>query len=311
MKGTTSMGRTIVLRPRLLGGSLSLALVRRTNHAAQIWRTATTTVADESLKSLQFEKKNDRCNVLSSSPPFFDFETARREILHTWMVEEGQSPRGSQIRARYCCFTHDDVVRAYQQSNARWHWLDRELSSNVAGETGAVHVYKGALAASRYVRPLSEEALEFCHEHQQTEAGHLALFSSLVPSHKHTKLLPLWRVAGWFVGFVPTALAGSRGLYVTVEAIESFVEEHFQEQIQPLEQKFKGGISGINSNALVTTELLKVLKHCCEDEVHHKEEAAAKLLQGEFDYSKVWWATPWRKVVHWGSATAAEIARRI
>jgi len=224
------------------------------------------------------------------------------------MKEEGRSPRGSRIRARYCCFTHDDVVRAYQQRNARWHWLDRELSSNVAGETGAVHVYKGALAASRYIRPLSASALEFCHEHQQTEARHLALFSNLVPSHKHTKLLPLWRIAGWFVGFLPTALAGSKGLYVTVEAIESFVEEHFQEQIQPLEQKMKNEMDCKNNT---TPELLKVLNHCCDDEVHHKEEAAAKLLQGEFDYSKVWWATPWRKVVHWGSAAAAEIARRI
>jgi demethoxyubiquinone hydroxylase (CLK1/Coq7/Cat5 family) len=93
-----------------------------------------------------------------------------------------------------------------------------------------------------------------------------------------------------------------------VEAIESFVEEHFQDQIKPLEE-VKGGKQ---DDEILTPELIKVLKHCCEDEVHHKEEAVEKLLLHEdFDYEKVWWAKPWRSVVHWGSATAAEIARRI
>ena len=237
----------------------------------------------------------------------FDLEKARQEILQTWIWEEGRSPNGSQIRARYCCFTYDDAVRAYNDRAARWHWLDREMSSNVAGETGAVHVYKGALAAHQYVRPLPPSAVEFCMEHQQTEAGHLSIFTSLVPSHKHTKLLPLWRLAGWFVGFLPTALAGSRGLYVTVEAIESFVEEHFQEQIQPLENHPKHG----SNETIKTPHLLEILKYCCEDEVHHKDEAASKLIEGDFDYSKVWWASPWKKVVHWGSAIAADIARKI
>jgi hypothetical protein len=158
------------------------------------------------------EKENNENDAAKIKKPRFDLEAVRREILQTWMLSEGQSPEGSQIRARYCCFTYDDVVRAYQQRNARWHWLDRELSSNVAGETGAVYIYKGALAASRYVRTLPQSGLDFCREHKETETGHLDLFTSLVPSHKHTKLLPLWRVAGWFVGFLPTALAGSRGL---------------------------------------------------------------------------------------------------
>lgn len=296
-----------------LGGEDRLCSALRTipsRHVFRRWSSSGATATEEAPSTLPqgAAKRGDAKDSQDHAhAPSFDLEAARREILQTWMLEEGRSPRGSRIRARYCSFTYEDVVRAYNQSNARWHWLDREMSSNVAGETGAVHVYKGALAASRYVRPLPSTALEFCHEHQQTEAGHLALFSSIVPSHKHTKLLPLWRVAGWCVGFLPTALVGSRGLYVTVEAIESFVEEHFQEQLQPL-KCMKGGR---DKDELLTPELLKVLEYCCEDEVHHKNEAAEKLLQGKFDYSNVWWANPWRKVVHWGSATAAEIARRI
>ena len=262
------------------------------------------------------------------SPPSFDMERARQEVLQTWMQAEVKSSSGGdgggcQIHARYCCFTYDDVLRAYNDPKASWHWLDRELLSNVAGETGAVHVYQGALAASAWVQSLPFTALEFCHEHQCTEAGHLALFTSLVPTHKYTRLLPLWKVAGWLVGFLPTALAGSQGLYVTVEAIESFVEEHFQDQIQPLMKQIKedggngegNGVNGGNHSppkkksqtqdkveemtTLTTTpELLKILKHCCEDEVHHKEEAMVKLLHHEDSSSSpaflesLWWAIP-------------------
>lgn len=249
------------------------------------------------------------------STPSFNLETARREILQIWMHQEAKSPQQhSRSRAaRYCCFTYHDAVRAYQSKDAAWYWLDQELSSNVAGETGAVHVYKGALAASHYVRPLPRAALDFCHEHQHTEGQHLALFTSLVPNSKRTRLLPIWRVAGWMVGFLPTAFAGSKGLYVTVEAIESFVEEHFQEQIQTLENEKtyqdKDQQQQQLQQQVVAPELLKILQYCCADEVHHKEEAAAKLLQG--DHTKEWWMGPWSKIVHWGSATAAEIARRV
>ena len=57
----------------------------------------------------------------------------------------------------------------------------------------------------------------------------LDLFKALIPPHKHTILLPVWRVAGFTLGLLPT-LAGDRALFVTVEAVETFVEEHYHEQ---------------------------------------------------------------------------------
>jgi ubiquinone biosynthesis monooxygenase Coq7 len=108
-------------------------------------------------------------------------------------------------------------------------------------------------------------------------------------------------MAGWTLGFLPTLLGGSQGLYVTVEAVETFVEEHYQQQIGPLKEQ--GGQS---------EELVRLLEHCCQDEVHHKEDAARKLLgttnHEEFD---AWWAQPWSAVVRRGSIVAAEIARRV
>ncbi|KAL3905265.1 MAG: hypothetical protein SGARI_004550 [Bacillariaceae sp.] len=88
-------------------------------------------------------------------------------------------------------------------------------------------------------------------------------------------------------------------LYVTVKNVEEFVEEHFQDQIVPLRKE------------QTCPELLKLLEACCEDEVHHKEDAARHLLGDDSCKKLPWWAGPWAKVVKAGSALAADVARRI
>lgn len=229
----------------------------------------------------------------------FDFEKIRNEILACWMTAQAESPNGSQTRAIYCCFSYHDAVREYQKPETEWHWLDRELSSNVAGETGAIHIYKGALAAMTIRSDLSKEAQEFCKSHMANESSHLFLFRSIVPNGKYTRLLPIWRLCGWTVGFLPTIFGGSKALYVTVEAVETFVEEHFQEQIVPLKKK---GVS---------PELVHLLEHCCADEVHHKEDALRHLLVDSDKRFDAWWVRPWSNVVRTGSIFAADVARRI
>ena len=152
---------------------------------------------------------------------------------------------------------------SYAQPAAPWHWLDRELSSNVAGETGAVCIYHGAAAALRLRGNASAKTLSFVAEHEATEQAHLDLFAELLPAHKHTRLLPIWRIAGFSLGFAP-ALVSDRALFVTVEAVETFVEEHYHEQIHPLREHGR------------CPELLALLEHCCADEVHHKDDACER-----------------------------------
>jgi len=260
-----------------------------------------------STSDLHKEKDHKR---KESSEDTFDFNKIRNEIRDNWLKSEAASPDGARTKARYCCFTLQDAHREYLKPSANWHWLDRELSSNVAGETGAVHIYKGALAAMK-VRPLSfscsSDAADFAMEHVANESAHLRMFQAVVPHGKHTRLLPMWRAAGWVLGFFPTLLGGSKALYVTVESVETFVEEHFQEQIVPLKKQDN------------CPELLRLLEHCCEDEVHHKEDAERRLLnyqdisKGDSNYQKfdAWWVTPWSKIVRTSSTVAAEIARRI
>ena len=167
-----------------------------------------------------------------------------------------------------------------------------------------MHIYRGALAALA-LRPRSasrEAAAAFCASHMANEASHLRLFEAVVPEGKRTRLLPLWRVAGWTLGFAPTLAGGGRALYVTVEAVETFVEEHFLEQIVPLK--------ATSSATSGSSELVRMLEHCCADEVHHKEDAAKHLLDGEEGFD-AWWVRPWSALVRQGSAVAAEIARRL
>lgn len=240
-----------------------------------------------------------------TAPSSFDYPKIRDEILSVWLEEEAKNPKSTERQATYCNFSFHDGRKAYEKSNATWHWLDRELSSNLAGETGAVYIYKGALTALKWKSWASEnhrreEALQFCEEHMKNEAQHLRMFTNIVHYTKQTRLLPVWRMAGWTLGFVPTLLGGNSALYVTVHSVETFVEEHFQEQIVPLKKSGRA------------PELLRLLQHCCEDEVHHKDDAAKKLLgysRGEqFD---AWWVGSWSIIVKSGSSVAAEIARRV
>lgn len=145
----------------------------------------------------------------------------------------------------------------YDEAAADWSWLDRELSSNVAGETGAVCIYDGARAALRIRAIVLPDSLapavatfEFVESHREAEAAHLALFEELLAPAKYTRLLPAWRAAGFLLGFLP-ALASDRQLFLTVNAVESFVEIHYSEQIAALE-----------ASNVAAPETLALLRYC-------------------------------------------------
>mmetsp|Transcript_34044 Transcript_34044/g.80138 ORF Transcript_34044/g.80138 Transcript_34044/m.80138 type:complete len:352 (+) Transcript_34044:169-1224(+) len=264
-------------------------------------------------------------------------ELIRNEILQYWIVAEAlakerSSSRGNQRGARYCCFTYHDAKREYESPGSSWHWLDRELSSNLAGETGAVYIYKGALSALNILYRMSpgddhrthrrlSSAQEFCREHHDTEESHRRFFEMIVPEGKHTALIPLWKLAGYSLGFFPTVIGGTKALFVTIESVETFVEEHLKEQIATLEDPTHSVSKDDTDTDLryatpSCPELLKLLQACCEDEIHHKEEAALQLLGDEHgnltvSWSPSWWVKPWSKVVGVGSSIAAELARRV
>jgi 3-demethoxyubiquinol 3-hydroxylase len=180
--------------------------------------------------------------------------------------------------------------------------LVKDLRSDHAGETGAVYIYVGAEAAMRLGPPerFTDGARAFVQAHKATEEKHLAYFDRLLDTQR-SKLLPLWRLSGFALGFLPTLVGGERALFCTVEAVEAFVEVHYNQHILPLAARPPGPYS--------YPELLRLLRACCEDEVHHKEDACSRwLAAGE---ERPLWARVWAGVVGKGSAAAVAVCRNV
>ncbi|MEM8769930.1 MAG: demethoxyubiquinone hydroxylase family protein [Pseudomonadota bacterium] len=155
------------------------------------------------------------------------------------------------------------------------------LRSDHAGEFGAVMIYRGILAVSR-----DATVLDFARHHLETEARHLAFFDNWLPPEHRSALLPIWRVAGWITGALP-ALFGPRWVYATIEAVETFVVEHYEAQL------------AMN----LPKALEQTIASFMADEDDHRQEAAGhrrgRLLR------------VWRATVGKGSALAVKAAMRL
>ena len=164
-----------------------------------------------------------------------------------------------------------------------------DLRTDHAGEVGAVCIYQGVLRVSR--DPILRA---FAQRHMETEQAHLHKIEAWLPKERHSRLLPVWRLAGFLTGALP-ALLGPRAVYGTIEAVEQFVDQHYGEQIRHLEQYPE------------LQALRQVLLDCQGDEVAHRDEAAA--ARGAGQRSTVLRAWCW--LVDTGSRGAVAVCRRI
>mgnify|MGYP002031928958 CR=1 FL=1 len=105
--------------------------------------------------------------------------------------------------------------------------------SNHAGETGAVYIYKAILFVSR-----DKDVIKFAKKHLLTESEHLKLIENVLEKRKRSKLIFLWKIAGFLTGFIPS-IFGKDFIFATIFYVESFVEKHYQVQIDFLERKKK------------------------------------------------------------------------
>jgi 3-demethoxyubiquinol 3-hydroxylase len=167
-------------------------------------------------------------------------------------------------------------------------WLVRDLRSDHAGETGAVWIYKAILAISR-----DSDVRAFATRHLETEQRHLAQMEVWVPSHQRSRLLPVWRVAGFMTGAIP-ALLGREWVFHTIEAVETFVDRHYAEQVERL--------AGMPAFA----DLRDLMETCRLDECEHRDEAAESATSPGGPLLRAWAA-----IVGTGSAMAVEIVRRV
>ncbi len=166
-------------------------------------------------------------------------------------------------------------------------WLVAELRSDHAGEFGAVRIYRGILAVTR-----DPGLRAFALRHGETEQSHLDLIETLLPVAQRSRLLPLWRLAAWLTGALP-ALFGASAVYATIDAVETFVDRHYQQQIDRLDRE------------QVLPELRAALEQCRQDEVHHRDEARGQTASLS-PALRIWcW------IVGAGSGAAVVAARRL
>ena len=164
-----------------------------------------------------------------------------------------------------------------------------DLRTDHAGETGAVCIYQGILKFTR-----DPELQAFAQLHMATEQLHLRHIESWLPKAHYSYLLPLWRLAGFMTGALP-ALVSARAVYVTIQAVETFVNQHYDDQIRALESK------------LALAKLRQILLECQDDEVAHRDQAAAALGQKKTGLLLHFWSV----LVGVGSRAAVAVCRHV
>lgn len=166
-----------------------------------------------------------------------------------------------------------------------------DLRTDHAGETGAVWMYHGVLCMAR------DPALRaFARRHRSTEQAHLRRIEAWLPPAARSRLLPLWRLAGWLTGALPAAL-GPKAVYATIMAVERFVDQHYAEQISRL-------------RAYPELVLLRqTLLECQADEIAHRDEAEAQAAGSGQPAGRL--HRGWAWLVHAGSQAAVAVCRRV
>jgi len=174
---------------------------------------------------------------------------------------------------------------------ARIPWIPPDLLDDVrsdhAGETGAVFIYRGILSVTG-----DSDLRRFAREHLQTEQHHLSLMDALLPAAQRSRLLPVWRFAGCLIGALP-AIFGVCAVYRTIDAVETFVDQHYAEQIAKLQDR------------PACAELCALLETCRLDEVAHRDDARSRVHNASGRVAR-WWLSA---VAH-GSRLGVVMARR-
>lgn len=178
-------------------------------------------------------------------------------------------------------------------------WLMPELRTDHAGETGAVMIYRGILATCR-----DPGVRGFAARHLRTEQDHLTSIEGVVPPAARSWGLPLWKLAGWLTGALP-GLAGPRAVYATIDAVETFVDHHYEAQVRRLAADLEQADAPPSLQAVAL-----LLRRCQGDEVAHRDEARqARRSLARGGGRPGWMLRAWCSLVGRGSAAAVAVSR--
>ena len=219
----------------------------------------------------------------------------KRLPAYGWLA--GIAARGPMLKimdAAYSGFLH--LRPLWRRANRSAHPLTATLPQSVladlrtdhASAVGAVQIYRGILAVAR-----DGELRAFAARHLATAHLHLRRIRLWLPASSRSRLLPMWRAAGWLTGAV-AALLGPRMVFATVAAVERFADRHYVDQIERLMPHPQ------------LAALRAALAACRRDEIDHRDDAFARR-----DVQPGWFTRGWAALIGKGSEVAVAMSRRL
>jgi ubiquinone biosynthesis monooxygenase Coq7 len=111
--------------------------------------------------------------------------------------------------------------------------INQIIRVDLAGEKGAIEIYKGQLAIIKD-ESLSKEIKIMLKKEEE----HLKKFSELIVKYKvrPTILDPVWRVGAFSLGVISATL-GKKATMACTEAVEEVIIEHYESQTKYLKGK--------------------------------------------------------------------------
>ena len=166
--------------------------------------------------------------------------------------------------------------------------LEEIIRVDHAGEYGATKIYDGQIAIFGKNSKLGKTIQHMADQEQE----HIDKFNELILEHRirPTALLPVWNIAGFALG-ASTALLGEKAAMACTVAVEKVIGEHYQEQIELLEDDHK--------------DLKKTISKFRDDELEHHDIGIEHDAENAPGYKLM------TKVIELGCKTAIAISKKI
>ncbi len=166
--------------------------------------------------------------------------------------------------------------------------LEQIIRVDHAGEYGATRIYDGQIAVFGKNSKIGKTIQHMADQEQE----HIDKFNELILEHRvrPTALLPVWNIAGFALG-ASTALLGEKAAMACTVAVEKVIGEHYQEQLDLLEDDHK--------------DLKKTISKFRDDELEHHDIGIEHDAESAPGYKIM------SKVIELGCKTAIAISKKI
>ena len=175
-----------------------------------------------------------------------------------------------------------------KKHNTKREILEEIIRVDHAGEYGATRIYDGQIAVFGKNSKIGKTIQHMADQEQE----HIDKFNELILEHRvrPTALLPIWNIAGFALG-ASTALLGEKAAMACTVAVEKVIGEHYQEQLELLEDDHK--------------DLKKTISKFRDDELEHHDIGIDHDAESAPGYKIM------SKVIELGCKTAIAISKKV